>query len=73
MANKKKSSKGKYVPISIPLIAKKEWNEDKIKSIKEIQRQAIDNFIEHMGVEIIPFGKSGNPETVKKGWGYKKN
>jgi len=72
MVKIRKTLKGRYTPISIPLLDKKELNDDTIRSIRQIQRQAIDNFIAHKGVELIPFGKSGNPETIKKGWGFKK-
>jgi hypothetical protein len=73
MAKTKKTAKGRYTPIQIPLVDKKmEWNE--IKTIRQIQREAIDNFIAHKGIEIIPFGVSGNPESTRqRGWGKKKH
>ena len=71
MVRTKKTAEGRYTPIHIPLVDKNmEWNE--IKHIRSIQREAIDNYIAHKGVELIPFGKSGNPESTRKGWGYKK-
>jgi hypothetical protein len=68
----KKTAKGRYKSISIPLI-NKEHTDNQIDEIKEIQRQSIANFIAHKGIELIPFGQSGNPEMIKKrGWGRKK-
>jgi len=69
----KKTAKGRYKSVKIPL-ATKDLSEEEIKNIRLIQREAIDNFIAHRGVELIPAGQTGNPEMVKKrGWGAKKS
>jgi len=72
MARSMKTAKGRYKSISIPL-SEKGMMDDQWREIKDIQRQAIDNFIAHKGVELIPQGQSGNPASLKKrSWGWQK-
>ena len=69
----KKTAKGRYKAIKIPLITK-DLSEEQVAEIRLIERQAIDNYIAHRGVELIPVGQTGNPTLLKKrGWGAKKS
>jgi len=72
MARSMRTAKGRYKSISIPL-SEKGMMDDQLKEIKQIQRHAIDNFIAHKGVELIPHGQSGNPTSLKKrSWGWQR-
>ena len=69
----KKTAKGRYKAIKIPLVTK-DLTEEQVKQIRDTQREAIDNYIAHRGVELIPQGQTGNPTMIKKrGWGAKKS
>ena len=69
----KKTAKGRYKAVHIPLVSK-DLTEEQVTQIRQTQREAIDNFIAHKGVELIPEGQTGNPTLVKKrGWGARKS
>ena len=69
----KKTAKGRYKAIKIPLVTK-DLTEEQVKQIRDTQREAIDNYIAHRGVELIPQGQTGNPTLIKmRGWGAKKS
>ncbi len=69
----KKTAKGRYKAIKIPLVTK-DLTEEQVKQIRDTQREAIDNYIAHRGVDLIPQGQTGNPAMIKKrGWGAKKS